>query len=64
MSHTRPCLFLVDEDEREIAGTCRPIRPTQSRASIVAMADELRALMGEDTYLRERTPCGTVKHLI
>lgn len=57
------CLYLVDQDEREIAGTRRPIRPTQSSASVTAIADELRALMSENTYLRERLPDGRVKRL-
>jgi len=68
MEHERnkaqvPCLFLVDQDEREIAGTRRVIGPTQSNAKISAIADELRALMSDDTYLRERLPDGQIRRL-
>lgn len=59
----KPCLFLVDQDERELPGSRRIIRPLQSRASIVAMADELRENMGEGIYLRERLPDGSIRRL-
>lgn len=56
-------LFLVDEDEREIPGTHRPIRATQTAKAIAAMADELRAMMGPGTFLRELLPDGSLKRL-
>lgn len=58
-----PCLFLVDEDEREIEGTRRTIRATMSPARVTAMADELRTQMSEATFLRERLPDGSIRRL-
>lgn len=59
----KQALFLVDEDEREIPGTRRTIRATQTAKAIAGMADELRAMMGPGTFLRERLPDGTMKRL-
>ncbi|NCP18357.1 MAG: hypothetical protein GW855_04255 [Erythrobacter sp.] len=63
MPHHGPSLYLVDDDEREIAGTRRAIRPTMSSERIAAIANELRAMMGEATFLRERLPDGEIRRL-